>query len=373
MHASLEGNLVLEAAIRFVTVGFYLASAIVIFRWRISSARFAGTLAYLSKASHTILHFPPVLVMIGSFAPLVMYFATMGSALTWLFGVELFSDHRKFDKLRLVPVLAVFAIVVAAAASPPDVAKALWLLHAFATVALMAHLLMVLAVSWRNDLVDRRRFIATPVFVVAALYSIGLGFIENVRLIEGIPRHPSMINATILLFSSLLAITVFGQFGSVLFGDEVEPIEKTTAARHQVPKELSMADLALVSALEDLMKTERMFRTQGLSITALAARLRVPEHRLRQLLNYGLGHRNFNAYIGQWRIAEAKEALRDPDQLLVPISTIAIDCGFHSLAPFNRAFRGETGMTPSEYRAESQASWAAKQSPSEAAAAIKLV
>jgi AraC-like DNA-binding protein len=35
----------------------------------------------------------------------------------------------------------------------------------------------------------------------------------------------------------------------------------------------------------------------------------------------------------------------------VPISTIAIDSGFQSLAPFNRAFKRETGLTPTEYRA----------------------
>ena len=34
-------------------------------RWRITSARIAGTLAYTSKAAHTILHFPPIMAMIG--------------------------------------------------------------------------------------------------------------------------------------------------------------------------------------------------------------------------------------------------------------------------------------------------------------------
>jgi len=38
----------------------------------------------------------------------------------------------------------------------------------------------------------------------------------------------------------------------------------------------------------------------------------------------------------------------------VPILTIALDAGFGSLAPFNRAFRSHTGCTPTEYRAKSQ-------------------
>ena len=34
----------------------------------------------------------------------------------------------------------------------------------------------------------------------------------------------------------------------------------------------------------------------------------------------------------------------------VPILTIALDAGFASLGPFNRAFKAETGLTPTEYR-----------------------
>jgi AraC-like DNA-binding protein len=34
----------------------------------------------------------------------------------------------------------------------------------------------------------------------------------------------------------------------------------------------------------------------------------------------------------------------------VPNITIAMDAGFQSLGPFNRAFKALTGVTPTEYR-----------------------
>jgi AraC-like DNA-binding protein len=34
----------------------------------------------------------------------------------------------------------------------------------------------------------------------------------------------------------------------------------------------------------------------------------------------------------------------------VPVLTIALDAGFSSLGPFNRAFKADTGLTPTEYR-----------------------
>ena len=37
-------------------------------------------------------------------------------------------------------------------------------------------------------------------------------------------------------------------------------------------------------------------------------------------------------------------------QAEVPVLTIALDAGFQSLAPFNRAFKATTGVTPTEYR-----------------------
>ena len=76
----------------------------------------------------------------------------------------------------------------------------------------------------------------------------------------------------------------------------------------------------------------------------------VPEYRLRRLINQGLGHRNFNSFVNHYRIAEARAALADPAQAAVPVLTIALDAGFSSLGPFNRAFKAETGLTPSDFR-----------------------
>jgi AraC-like DNA-binding protein len=76
---------------------------------------------------------------------------------------------------------------------------------------------------------------------------------------------------------------------------------------------------------------------------------------LRRLINQALGHRNFNSFVNRYRIAEAKAALCDPQQAEVPVLTIALDAGFSSLGPFNRAFKAETGMTPTEFRRASLA------------------
>ncbi len=112
----------------------------------------------------------------------------------------------------------------------------------------------------------------------------------------------------------------------------------------------SAPDQTALNHLKHLMATERTYRQEGLTIGVLAVRLGMPEYRLRTLINDGLGHRNFNAFLNRYRLDEVKAALGDASQAEVPVLTIALDAGFQSLAPFNRAFKADTGLTPTEFR-----------------------
>jgi AraC-like DNA-binding protein len=112
----------------------------------------------------------------------------------------------------------------------------------------------------------------------------------------------------------------------------------------------SAADQKLIDALMRLMGDERIYRHDNVTIGTLATKLAIPEYRLRRLINQRLGYRNFNVFLNEHRIAEAKAALADPSQAEVPVITIAMDAGFQSLGPFNRAFKAITGVTPTEYR-----------------------
>jgi AraC-like DNA-binding protein len=60
--------------------------------------------------------------------------------------------------------------------------------------------------------------------------------------------------------------------------------------------------------------------------------------------------RNFNAFINQYRLQEARAALQDPARREESILGIALACGFQSIGPFNRAFKADAGCTPTEFR-----------------------
>jgi AraC-like DNA-binding protein len=95
---------------------------------------------------------------------------------------------------------------------------------------------------------------------------------------------------------------------------------------------------------------EKIYRQEGLTIAGLARTLDLPEYRLRKVINQQLGYRNFNAFLNDFRIEDACRVLADPAQERLPILNLALDLGYGSPGPFNRAFRAKTGYTPTEYR-----------------------
>lgn len=135
---------------------------------------------------------------------------------------------------------------------------------------------------------------------------------------------------------------------------ESAPADPAPAASPEPTPEVDHpAEDRLADALHRLMTAERAYRDEDLGIAQLAARLAVPEYRLRRLINQRLGHRNFNAYINGFRLQEALAALAalaDPAKRERPVLSIALEAGFQSIGPFNRAFKAATGLTPTEFR-----------------------
>jgi len=204
--------------------------------------------------------------------------------------------------------------------------------------------------SWSADLVEGRRRLRVVIVVAAALYG-GLNAALQISAFSG---HAADIadtaNAALLAgIVAAICVAMMQVSASDLFGASEAP-PANTPVQAASAQTVDLADQKLIDALMRLMADERIYRHDNLTIGMLATRLKIPEYRLRRLINQRLGYRNFNAFLNNHRIEEAKAALADPAQAAVPVITIAMDAGFQSLGPFNRAFKAMTGVTPSEYR-----------------------
>lgn len=106
----------------------------------------------------------------------------------------------------------------------------------------------------------------------------------------------------------------------------------------------------LAKRVSDLIQRHGAFADADLRVADLARQLGAPEYKVSQCISGALGFRNFNQMVNHFRIAEAKRRLADGANDRLPVLTIALDCGFGSIGPFNRAFKADTGMTPVEFR-----------------------
>jgi AraC-like DNA-binding protein len=197
--------------------------------------------------------------------------------------------------------------------------------------------------SWRSDLVEGRRRLRAFIVVAAVLYGSVNALLELAASGGQTAELANVLSAGLLvLVVAAVTVTLLQVDTSDLFAAPAPPVA--------APDPTSAADRKLIDGLMSLMADERIYRQENVTIGTLAVRLSIPEYRLRRLINQRLGYRNFNAFLNDHRIAEAKAALADPAQAEVPVITIAMDAGFQSLGPFNRAFKETTGVTPSEYR-----------------------
>jgi AraC-like DNA-binding protein len=223
-------------------------------------------------------------------------------------------------------------------------------------------LVLVGAGVWRalagraGDLIEGRRRFRLVLAIGVAVFIASLNLLAFV-LNDGIALATSLAGPA--------AVCVLGFAAAVLrletrpLGDAsvvVTPAAQSPAAPVVLaPPRVDAEETRLLTRLQTLIEAEKVFREDGLSVVQLARRLGIQEYQLRRLINQRLGHRNFSAFVNGYRLSEVAAALDDPEQDRVPILTIALDAGFQSIGPFNRAFKAQFGVTPSEYRRDRQA------------------
>ncbi|OKO79601.1 AraC family transcriptional regulator [Bradyrhizobium sp. NAS80.1] len=283
-------------------------------------------------------------------APLIAL-STGNVVVFWLFTRALFDDEFRLRRWHGL----VWALVVAFSfASCLRIAAGGNVQFSIIATNLISLGFIALAVvqtmaSWSADLVERRRRVRVFIVAAAALYG-GLNALLQMLVVgQDAGDVVNLINAGALAcVVAAISWAMMRVDGADLFPVSVEIAPAIVPNPPAAAEEA--ADQKLIDALMRLMADERIYRQENISIGVLAGRLKIPEYRLRRLINQRLGYRNFNVFLNNHRIEEAKAALADPAQAEVPVITIAMDAGFQSLGPFNRAFKAVTGVTPTEYR-----------------------
>lgn len=105
----------------------------------------------------------------------------------------------------------------------------------------------------------------------------------------------------------------------------------------------------IIQKLKQCMEVDKDFRNNLVSLPSISKKLNAPVHHISQVINEEMG-KSFFEWIALYRIEEAKSLLRDPSQNILTIEDIADEVGYNSKSAFNKSFKKQTGLTPSEFR-----------------------
>ncbi|CAL73986.1 putative transcriptional regulatory protein, AraC family [Bradyrhizobium sp. ORS 278] len=289
-----------------------------------------------------------------AFAPLIAV-ATADIVVLWLFCRALFDDGFRLRWQHGLIWLAVFgfSLMSCLVLGPAGHIRPVIVANNLMALSFVGLTLAQTIRSWSADLVEGRRRVRAVVVIAALVYGGVNALLQMFAAARGPSELGNVINAAMFLtVAGAVALLLLRVGAGDLFAPEAP---KDAAVRAAAPAAIALAaetaaNRKLVDALRRLMADERIYRQENVTIGVLATKLAIPEYRLRRLINGELGFRNFNTFLNNHRIEEAKTALADPAQAEVPVITIAMDAGFQSLGPFNRAFKAATGMTPTEFR-----------------------
>jgi AraC-like DNA-binding protein len=320
-----------------------------------------------SKLAHTYITIPAMVSIIcflvigaydevalfGWFGYILGFLARLAIVLNWLFTINVLSDSFRVGPFYTV-VLAIYlvrALVFQLDIVPHDVMAALS--HAM-LVGLYIFLIYKVLSQMSGDLLEKRRrfriwlmlghILVTVTLMLERKFISGTLYADHTSLIESLGIF---LATTYLLYQSIQR-------------KEIHPFEanyrkSAVGMTGNLSPERKSALLAADRHNLELLKRkmeEGLYRKPGLTVAKLAVTLEIQEHRLRKLINFHLGHRNISQYLNNYRVEEAKRRLADISERRVQVLTIAMEAGYVSLRPFNRAFKSRTGLTPTEYREE---------------------
>ena len=105
----------------------------------------------------------------------------------------------------------------------------------------------------------------------------------------------------------------------------------------------------IAQKIQIAMQEQQLYLDPALSLQKLAQHLAITPHYVSQALNNNL-QQNFFDYVNQCRVIHAKPLILAGEMTVIDIAYTA---GFNARSSFYKAFKRETGQTPTEFRAKS--------------------
>lgn len=345
----------LDIILRNASTGIFLMMAVLIIRdygWRLGPV--LGSLSSITAASYTLCTQAWFDWHGAGFSWMIIPFCVLGPIYIWLFSLSQFQDDFRLKNWHWAVVVSYVVLTQVGfegfEGGRPIVEDLLYMAFSGLRFALIGHMLFVAWQGRADDLLETRRRFRT-------IYIVLVGFVMTViSVLETFYQTHQSENWIVSFFqaSGFFALAAVILWHATKVRDGILLVNQTSGERKAKVEARAdtrdPADQHDLDAIDKLVVGEQMYLEQGLTIAKLAEAAKLPEHRLRRLINQHMGYRNFADFLNRYRIEEAQKRLSDAENRHTQVLVIAMDLGYGSLGPFNRAFKARTGQTPTEFR-----------------------
>lgn len=203
------------------------------------------------------------------------------------------------------------------------------------------HFIIYLVITYKLVQVYKNRGLSQEVYkllmlLIYALLAIWVAYVLNL-FDEDIPYIIGPILYSIVAYVISFIVISKGYIAKI---DQTK--YKTTAVSDEQSTRLFKKVLALV-------ENEKQYRNPELTLKSMSESLSVSTQMLSMVINQ-LSGKNFNTFINNYRIEEAKLLLNSDTHKNLTIAAIAFEVGFNSISSFNTAFKKQTGQTPAAFK-----------------------
>jgi AraC-like DNA-binding protein len=190
-------------------------------------------------------------------------------------------------------------------------------------------------------------------FLIVFLASFFSFFVNNILGLAPVSYTTLPLNLTVFTF----IMVYFGINQSAIYSREkvqFKPAHQQLSPEEPAPKSggalLSDEQIEELSALvKNYLNDKKPYRNPDYNLQMMADDLAISRHKLSHVINSGQ-KKNFYKFINHFRVEEAKTMLADPSFDHYSVLGIAMECGFNAKTSFNRIFKEETGLTPTEFK-----------------------
>jgi len=213
--------------------------------------------------------------------------------------------------------------------------------------------------SNKPEYVDWLKKISSFFFVYTFSYTIyGLSVMDIIDI-------PYIVHIQVAILSCLVLYIAYGAFNkSIVFlnsnfatpSEAVQIIDDyeiqvadTSAEKYQKSRLTVNFSLELKENLIGLLNKEKIFKENSLTLDSLAQKLETNRHNTSQVINEHFDV-SFFELINQYRINEAKDLLESDLHKNMKIIEVAYEVGYNNKVTFNKSFKKETSLTPTQYQ-----------------------